>query len=48
MQTLFLNIVFMNEKLNNWNTYMQLHAGMYSQTTNSVQYKYKLNETALR
>ena len=30
MQTLFLNIVIMNEKLNNWNTYMQRRAYMYS------------------
>lgn len=29
----------MNDKQNNWNTYMQLHAGMYTQTTNSVQDK---------
>ena len=28
---------FINEKQNNWNTSMQLHAGMYSQKDNSVQ-----------
>ena len=39
MQTLFLNIVNKSEKQNNWNTYMQHRAYMYSQTNKSVQYK---------
>jgi len=30
MQTLFLNIKILNEKQNNWNTYMQSRAVMYS------------------
>ena len=33
-QTLFLNIKIINEKQSNWNTYMQLHAGMYSPKDN--------------
>ena len=39
LQTLFLNSEILTAKQNNWNTYMHLHAYMYSQTNKSVQSK---------
>jgi len=38
MQTIFLNIAFMKQKLNNWNDIMQLRAHMYSLINYSMQH----------
>jgi len=39
MHEIFLDIEKANEIINNWNTFMQLHAYMYSLANNPMQYK---------